>query len=237
MKRSRLPKDTHGGTNEVARRLSRRYGNPRHFNRRNPLDELLFIICSLQTNEALYRRTYKALRRAFPTTHNLAMASEAEISQVIKDGGLANQKARHVRRIMDGIISKFGRLTLAPLRYMTDQDCERFLCSLPGVGKKTSRCVMMYSLDREVFPVDANCWRIARRLGWVRRTRKDGSCSPRDMDRLQDRVAPHLRHSLHVNMVSLGRDCCTPRSPSCCACPLVDLCPQRGLPRLSHQAR
>ncbi|MEZ5304792.1 MAG: endonuclease III domain-containing protein [Verrucomicrobiales bacterium] len=103
---------------------------------------------------------------------------------------------------------RFGKLSLADLRRLPDGEVEAFLTSLKGVGKKVARCVMMYSLDRQVFPVDTHCWRIARRLGWVRPTQKDGHCSERDMDRLQERIPPARRYSLHVNMVSLGRGFC-----------------------------
>jgi hypothetical protein len=41
----------------VARALSESYCDPSHGNKSNPLRELLFIICSLQTNEAFYQST------------------------------------------------------------------------------------------------------------------------------------------------------------------------------------
>lgn len=208
----------------IARMLSRRYGDADHFNRSNPLEELLFIVCSIQTNEELYRETFSSLRRAFPTFESLASASETEIAKVIRNGGLANQKARKIKRILCQIVEHFGRPSLAPLNAMDEVDCELFLVSLTGVGKKTARCVMMYSLGKQVFPVDVHCWRICRRIGWVRPTRPDNSCSPKDMDRLQAKIPPELRYSLHVNMVSLGRAICTAKSPECHTCPIKQHC-------------
>ena len=213
----------------IAAALSRRYGNWSHYNRKNPLEELLFIICSIQTNEDLYRRTFGALRRAFPTFGSLERAPKEDIARAIVDGGLSNQKADKIRKLLDEIAKQFGRATLAPLRQMTDAERERFLVSLSGVGKKTARCVMMYSLGSRVFPVDIHCWRICRRLGWVRPTRPDKSCSPRDMDRTQAKVPPDLRYGLHVNMVSLGREICTTRRPRCSACPIRGFCRRVGV--------
>jgi endonuclease III len=112
---------------------------------------------------------------------------------------------------------------------MSDDECEQFLLGLPGVGTKVARCVMMYSLDRQVFPVDTHCWRICRRLGWVRRTTPDGNCSRRDADRLQSRIPPELRRSLHVNMVSLGKRLCLAGSPRCDECPIGRLCRRTGV--------
>ncbi len=213
----------------VAGRLSAQYGDFAHYNRRNPLEELLFIICSIQANEDLYRDTYAALRSAFPRLNLLAEAKEPEIAEAIEFGGLARQKAAKIKRILAQITDCFGRPTLSPLRDMTDAQCESFLTSLWGVGKKTARCVMMYSLGRAVFPVDVHCWRVCRRLGWVRATRPNKSCSPRDMDRLQARIPESLRFSLHVNLISHGRQICRAREPDCDACPIRTFCRQIGV--------
>jgi endonuclease III len=208
----------------VARVLSERYGDHAHGNKMNPLRELLFIICSVQTNESLYQSTYATLISRFPTFYQLAKAQEAEIASAIRRGGLAQQKAQTIRAILSRLESDFGIPTLSPLRAMGDTECQEYLESLPGVGRKTARCVMMYSLGRDVFPVDSNCWRICRRIGWVRPTRPDTSCSPRDMNRVQAGIPPHLRFSLHVNLVSHGRTCCSPSAMQCDRCPIWQLC-------------
>lgn len=210
----------------VAAALRKRYRDHSHYNRRNPLEELLYILCSTKTQETSYRGTYAALRQEFPTFTKLAEAPAEYIAKPLVPGGLYRQKSRAIRRICDAILGRFGQLTLAPLRGMDDASCEGFLTSLPGVGKKVARCVMMYSLDRKVFPVDTHCWRVARRLGWVRPTQKDKHCAPRDMDRLQAKIPPSLRFSLHVNFVSLGREFCIAGHPRCAGCPLDRLCPK-----------
>lgn len=221
---------------QVAAILRRRYGDHAHFNRKNPLDELLFIFCSTKTQESSYLGTYAALREQFSTFSRLAEAPAEYIARPLVSGGLYRQKSLAIRRACDAIIERFGRLTLAPLLGLGDDDCEAFLTSLPGVGKKVARCVMMYSLGREVFPVDTHCWRIARRLGWVRPTQKDGHCAPRDMDRLQEKIPSALRFSLHVNFVSLGRDFCKAGTPDCGRCPIAAHCPTGKRRRLKIPA-
>ena len=213
---------------KVAATLKTRYRDFNHHNLKNPLDELLFIICSTKTGEASYRSTYRSLKETFPTHLQIAEAPAAYIAQPILSGGLSNQKAKAIRDLLDIIVEKFGEPTLKPLRKMSDAEAAAFLLSLPGVGKKVARCVLMYSLGRQVFPVDTHCWRIARRLGWVRPTQKDKHCAPRDMDRLQSKIPPELRYSLHVNMVSLGRAICTATAPGCDECPLEGGCPRIG---------
>ena len=214
---------------DVATALKNRYRDFNHYNLKNPLDELLFIICSTKTGEASYRSTYRSLKETFPTHLRIAEAPAEYIARPIASGGLSNQKAQAIRNLLNIIVEEFGEPTLKPLRKMSDEEAETFLLSLPGVGKKVARCVLMYSLGRQVFPVDTHCWRIARRLGWVRTTQKDQHCAPRDMDRLQSKIPPELRHSLHVNMISLGREICTPTSPICDDCPISAWCSKIGV--------
>ncbi len=214
----------------VCKILSSEYHDFTHYNKKNPLDELLFIICSLQTDERGYHSTYRALKLAFPKHLELTSVSESIIADTIVQGGLSKQKAHTIKGIMLEIIQRFKKLSLSGLRYLDNIQCEEILLSLPGVGKKTARCVMMYSLGHQVFPVDTHCWRISRRLGWVRPTRPNGSCSPRDMDRLQGKIPPDIRFSLHVNMISFGRKICIAGMPKCNLCPIFNFCKRIGIP-------
>lgn len=213
----------------VAKILKQKYQDFAHFNLKNPLHQLLFILCSTKTPEKNYRATYKALRSTFPKISSVAEAPTEYIAKSIELGGLQNQKAETIKVVCNAIQERFGRLTLAPLRYMNDVECEDFLTSLPRIGKKITRCIMMYSLERQVYPVDTHCWRISKRLGWITPSLKDGSCSQKDMDRLQDVIPPDIRFSLHVNMLSLGRKICTAKSPECQICPINCYCPKIGV--------
>ena len=213
----------------IARELKKRYKDFSHYNRKNPLDELLLILCSVKRGEKVYLRAFKSLKQAYPTFEKLNRASVIELTKKIEWGGLQNQKARSLKKITTTITGKFGRLTLAQLRKMPEEECEAFLCSLPGVGKKVARCVMLYSLGMKVFPVDTHCWRISKRLGWIKANGKHKFCTSQDMDRLQNMVPPKLRLSLHVNMVSLGREFCLARSPKCHQCPITQYCLKDGV--------
>ncbi|MCG3205532.1 MAG: Ultraviolet N-glycosylase/AP lyase [Elusimicrobia bacterium] len=211
--------------NKVARILKKRYGDDRLDNKLNPLNELLFILLSITTTEPVYKRTYKSLRRAFPEYSDLAVAPIGKISKAIHEGGQYKQKAVVIRSIIRMLTKRFGKPTLAPLKKLPNEECERFLTSLSGVGKKVARCVMLYSLGRQVFPVDTHCRRVGHRLGWLpRRTSK----KPRsvDDDLLQSRIPRELRFSLHVNMISLGREFCRSTRPDCFSCPLSEFCPK-----------
>ena len=209
--------------------LKKRYNDFPHYNLKNPLDELLFILCSVMTPEGNYRKIFRKLKEKYPTFDSLNEARVKDMASIIKKGGLSNQKAVAIKKILEAIRLKFGRLTLSPLKKLDDNNVETFLTSLPRVGVKVARCVMMYSLDRQVFPVDTHIWRITRRLGWVRPTNKEKSCRKKDMNRLQEKIPPELRFSLHVNMISLGREICLANGPKCDVCPVERYCKKCGL--------
>lgn len=214
---------------EVAEALESKYRNFAHYNLEDPFEELLFIVLSTKTTEPSYRASFQALKNAFPKRDDLIGIPAERITSVITKGGLSFKKGEVIRNLVNEISNRFSSLTLDSLKKMSENEAEEFLSSLPGIGKKTARCVMMYSLKAKVFPVDIHCWRISRRLGWIRPTQKDKHCSPRDMDRLQEKIPPDLRFSLHVNMVSLGREICLASAPKCVSCPVLEWCPMIGV--------
>lgn len=214
--------------NEVATTLRKRYKDYNHNNKRNPLNELLFIMCSTKTTDPSYERTYNRFRSRYKTFDGIAKATTEEIAISLSTGGLQNIKARYIKSIMKDLNRIFGSPTLAPLKRFDDKSCEAFLTSLPGVGLKVARCVMMYSLDRKVFPVDTHCWRITKRLGWIRSTISN-MYKENDINRLQEKIPSLLRFSLHVNFVSLGRDICKFNDPKCHMCPIEGLCKKVGV--------
>lgn len=216
-------------TKNVALELRKEYRDFAHHNKKNPLDELFFILCSVKRSEQVYLEAFKSLKRNFPRYELLATAPVKKISSAISWGGLQNQKATAAKKIVHALIESFGRPTLAPLKKMSDEEGERFLIGLPGIGKKAARCVMLYSLNRQVFPVDVHCWRISSRLGWNGKRRNNSYASDTAVDHLQELIPPALRFSLHVNMVSHGRKICTALKPKCSECVIKAYCQKTGL--------
>jgi endonuclease-3 len=205
----------------VEKRLRESFGQPRHGNKSNPLDELLYILLSLQTTQVNCERSYRSLRRAFPRWSLLAAAAQASIRRTINFAGLGKQRSKKIAAIVRRIHRDFGSVTLSGLKKLTSEQAESYLTSLPGVGKKTARCILMYSLGRAVFPLDTHCARILKRLGFEI---PDGSLRKCE-DQIQCRIPAKIRYSLHVTMISLGRNVCTSKRPQCGSCPLLSMCP------------
>jgi endonuclease III len=211
---------------EVDRRLAV-YGTSNHYNRADPLEELVFIILSAQTEAYSYLQTFDALRQHFPNWADLLEASEDEIAAVIRRGGLSRKKARQIKLALKRIVADTGAPSLNFLHDLDDEAVLRYLTSLPGVGNKTATCIMVYALGRQVFAVDTHVWRVCRRLGLTPQVAKP---TPALEKALGSKVPPELRYTLHVNMVSHGRKTCTPYWPKCGSCVLANLCPSRDQP-------
>src|SRR5258706_4161640 len=198
-------------------------------NKSDPLDELRYILLSLQTDSDSYQQVFRRLGDAFPTWEAARRASLSKLERILRPAGLAAQKASYIKRILEEIRSRQrikarkrshrAHLSLDFLRKLSDKAAETFLRALPGVGPKSARCVLLYSLGRKVFPVDVNVFRIFTRMGLARDLQVKKA-----HDYLQNLVASHLRRRLHVNLVHHGRAVCTPIKPRCDQCVLISFC-------------
>lgn len=208
-------------------------------NQPDPLEEAIYIILSFQTDLARFKATWSRLRSGYRSWAALERASVQQISSVLREGGLHKQKARTIRRFLASVRELTGELSLDFLREMTDADAERILTRLPGLSWKGARCVLLYSLGRDAFPVDSNTFRILKRTGVM----SDSAVYRRRVvhDALQAAVPAFRRRALHVNLVVHGQRTCLPRDPLCRCCPVLTNCPQIGVaptvrrgPDISH---
>ena len=204
----------------VAVKLAAAYGSPRHGNKDDPFEELVFIVLSQVTTHHSYGRVFERLRDAVGSWDDLLAMPLRRLKALIKDAGLSGQKAPRLKAIARRLTADFGRATLDPLREMTDEDAEEYLTSLPGVGVKSAKCVLMYALGREVLPVDTHVWRVARRLGLL----PDDLPYGRVHGAIEEAVAPADRYAIHVNAIVHGRRLCLPLRPRCTQCFLQRAC-------------
>lgn len=203
----------------VCRALRRTYGNPRHGNPQNPLDDLIYIILSTRTRDPKFRETFRSLKRAFPNWERISHRGEAKIERILAPGGLARVKTTQIVSIVAQLKRLFGSATLSPLKNMTNSRAEAVLTALPGVGPKIAKCVLMYTLKRAVLPVDVHVHRLAGRLGLRTKKRPDTS-----QQLIESAVSPELRYSFHVNAIALGRSVCLSKRPKCRICPVSKWC-------------
>lgn len=206
---------------EIARRLEQSHGSPRLGNPEDPLDDLIFVMLSSRTSPELHIQAYDRLKSTYPTWGAAAAAEPEAIYGNVARAGLGRKRAQQIRELLVRLCKERGAAGLDFLRELDDRAVERVLVELPGVGLKTARCVMLYTLGRQTFPVDAHVRRILSIFGLV----DPAVRLEYAQDALQSLVPPELRYSLHVNLVAHGRTICRPHAPRCERCPLENLCP------------
>ena len=207
----------------IHRILCRRFGTPRQPHpAREPLDCLIRTILSQNTSDVNSTRAWTSLRKRFPRWDDVLAAPPAALTAAIRSGGLARQKSRRIRSILQWTRHRFGRLTLRTLHNMTDDQVRTTLAALPGVGPKTIHVLLAFALSRDALPVDTHVHRITTRLGLL-----PPRCTP---ERAHAHLAPLVPHgaayALHANLLQLGRLLCRPQRPRCPECPLLPLCPE-----------
>ena len=206
-------------------RLETSYGRPSRQNREDPLDELILTILSQNTTDVNSLRAYQALKDRFPRWEDTWEAGPEAIEEAIRTGGLARTKSRNIHRILGELMRSKRGLDLGYLSDLDDDEAMEELTSMKGVGSKTAACVLIFSLDKMVFPVDTHIHRIAKRWGSVpQKTSREGT------QVILNRLLPReMRYHGHLLIIEHGRRTCKARKPMCGSCPLEDDCPRLGL--------
>jgi len=206
----------------VADRLDEAYEPTNLGNKNDPFEELVYVVLSTRTHERHYKAAFRRVKETAGHWGNLPEVETRDLKEAIGSAGLAAKKARNLKAAADQIREHTGSVSLDFLYSMDTRDADLFLRSLPGIGIKTARCVLMYALDRPVFPIDTHCRRVGNRLGWF-----DEPSRQIPLERLRDieaAVPENLRKLLHVRLIQHGRAVCLARAPKCESCVIRDLC-------------
>jgi endonuclease-3 len=204
----------------IIQNLENTFGEPLLKSKSDPLSMLINIILSQATTDILSHKTFENLKRKFETWEMVADADEGEIADAIRLGGLANQKAKVIKNILEQIKAKHGKLSLKFLNKMPDETARDYLLEFRGIGPKTVACTLLFSLHKEIFPLDTHIFRILKRMGILPEKIADEKAH-----KLLDELVPKGKfYSLHVNLIRLGKQICRPREPLCEECPLIEYC-------------
>jgi endonuclease-3 len=198
-------------------RLRELYGRPVNEPHGHPIAELVRTVLSQNTNDRNRDVAYQRLRERLPTWEEVRDAPRAEVIEAIRPGGLSATKGPRIQQILRdlGDHPDLDWLEDAPRDEAMD-----YLRSLPGVGRKTAACVLIFAFGRPEIPVDTHVHRVGGRLGLFR----PGASLDEAHDEMLAITPAEDAYELHINLIRHGRAICRPR-PRCEQCALRRMCP------------
>jgi endonuclease III len=210
-------------------RLRKVYGIPRAQPHGHPIAELILTVLSQSTNDRNRDVAFLALRERFPTWTVMRDAPVDEIEEAIRPGGISRVKSARIKSILRAITetapahgaSPDEPLSLDWLPNLSVPEAQGYLTSLPGVGRKTAACVLLFALGMRDVPVDTHVSRVGTRLGLFR----PGAPFEELHDTMLELTPPGEELELHLNLLRHGRRICHARRPECGECILAPLCP------------
>jgi endonuclease III len=206
---------------ELLDRLRDAYGSPERRPPDPPIDELIQTILSQHTSDVNTERAFASLRARFATWDEAIDAPTEQVADAIRSGGLADVKAPRIQQALRDVRERTGGFDLSFLGELPDGEARDWLTELHGVGPKTASCVLLFSLDRAVMPVDTHVHRVSLRLGLV----PHRTSAERAHELLEQQIPDDRMYEAHMLFIQHGRRTCLARNPRCGACVLVQWCP------------
>jgi endonuclease-3 len=201
-------------------RLREMYGVPVMAPHGDPLGELVLTVLSQSTNDRNRDVAFLRLRDRFPSWEAVRDAPVEEVEEAIRPGGISKVKSVRIRAILEAIGDP---LDLAWMRAAPVPDSQAYLVGLPGVGRKTAACVLLFSFGMPDVPVDTHVSRVGTRLGLFR----PGAPFEELHDDMLALTPRGQELELHVNLLRHGRRTCHSQRPACGVCALRRMCPSR----------
>ena len=176
----------------------------------DPFKILIGTILSARTRDEITTAVIKALFSRFKNPDELSRANLSDIKKLIQKIGFYNIKASRLKEVSQLIIKKYNGEVPSNLND---------LLTLPGVGRKTANCVLVYGFKKAAIPVDIHVHRISNRIGIV------NTKNPEETENvLQKSIDKKYWIRVNETFVTFGQNICLPIKPKCNVCQLTKMC-------------
>jgi endonuclease III len=189
------------------------------FARETPFYILISTVLSARNRDDQTIKAVRKLFAKFKTPKEISGAPLKELEPLLKQAGFYRTKARRVKELSQMLLDEFdGKVP----------DHYEDLLRLPGVGRKTAGCVLVYAFRKPAIPVDTHVHRISNRLGWVK------TKTPEKTEEALLKIVPR-KYWILVNEVLVihGQTICLPITPKCSICPVARYCRKVGIKKHS----
>ena len=175
-----------------------------------PFSILIGTILSARTKDENTTKVIKVLFSKYKDAKALANAKVKDVEKIIKSIGFYHVKSKRIIEVAKIIDSKY--------KGEVPDDLDE-LVELPGVGRKTANCVLVYAFEKPAIPVDIHVHRISNRLGLVE------TKMPEDTEReLMKKIPKKYWIEINDTFVMYGQNICKPISPMCDVCKIKRSC-------------
>jgi endonuclease-3 len=175
-----------------------------------PFSILIGTILSARTKDENTAKVVKKLFAKYKSAKELSNAKLKDVEKLIRSIGFYHVKAKRIIDVSKIINSKYKGKVPSSL----DE-----LIQLPGVGRKTANCVLVYAYDKPAIPVDVHVHRISNRLGLV------DTKTPEDTElELMKKIPKKYWLEINDTFVMYGQNICKPITPQCTVCKIKKRC-------------
>lgn len=176
----------------------------------DPYKVLVATVISQRTREEQTTAVSERVFACYPDAAALASADQAELYALLQGSEYREAKAPRLIALAQILVERFGGRV---------PDTVDELLTLPGVGRKTANCVLIYAFEKAALCVDIHCHRISNRLGWVQ------TKTPEQTETALTQVMPKdLWAGSNRLFLQHGRALCLPSTPLCSRCPVRRWC-------------
>jgi endonuclease III len=208
---------TRARVRRIRDRLREIYGKPIAPPHGQGLDELILTVLSQSTNDRNRDVAFLRLRDRFGSWEAVRDAPNADVELAIRPGGISKVKSQRIQEILRELDGD----DLSDLAHKTVQEGRDQLIALPGVGRKTAACVLLFAFGKRDVPVDTHVSRVGTRLGLFREKAPFEELH----DTMLELTPAGQELELHINLLRHGRRTCHARRPDCGNCDLLRMCP------------
>ena len=175
-----------------------------------PFSILIGTILSARTKDESTTKVIKVLFSKYKNPNELANAKIKDVEKIIKSIGFYHVKSKRIIEVAKIIDTKYNGIV--------PDDLES-LIQLPGVGRKTANCVLVYAFEKPAIPVDIHVHRISNRLGLVE------TKHPEETEQeLMKKIKKKYWIDINDTFVMYGQNICKPISPMCNICKIKKDC-------------
>jgi endonuclease-3 related protein len=205
-----------------------RYGHLHWWPGETPLEVCVGAVLTQNTSWKNVERAIANLKNAGSMDPRKLLAlPEAELGELLRPAGYFNVKTRRLRSFLEVLVNRFDA-SLERLFAGDTQSVRARLLGINGVGPETADSMLLYAGGHHSFVIDAYTKRIFQRHGWCQADATYDQLQALCSSTLSQRpVSERLDYwqDYHAQLVMVGKDHCSKRSPKCQRCPLAPLLP------------